>query len=185
MEHTETVVSMKTKLDGVERSHAATVVHTGPEGTWLFSPAGTVIAGPDGPVGVQRADGVQFYPARRLPSSGGWYVAWCWAVAAEPANEYWSRPWISVDIADFGGSPFSFVDLELDLWCDASSAGIVDQDELDAAEAAGWLSPSEATIARRAADELYQDLRHGCRDAFAGAGWSLLERIRGRPADHA
>ncbi len=129
---------------------------------------------------TQPADGVQFFPAQRLPESGGWYVAWCWAAAAEPTDGHWSRPWISVDIATPGGNRFSFLDLELDLWCDDAGAGTVDEDELDAAEAAGQLEPRQAATARLAAAELYEDLRYGCREAFGGVGWVLLGEARRR-----
>ncbi len=176
---TERVTSSKLKLSGAARSHPATVISTGPEGSWLFSPAGTVVSGPDGPVGTQPADGVQFFPAHTLPESGGWYVAWCRAVAAEPTSEYWSRPWISVDIATPSDGRFSFLDLELDLWCNDAGAGVADQEDLDAA---GQLDAREAATARLAAEELYQDLRDGCRNAFGGVGWALLEQTRGRQA---
>lgn len=83
-----------------------------------------------------------------------------------------------MDIAAPGSGPFTFVDHELDLWCDTSGAGIVDQEELDAAEAAGHLSQQEATTARMAADELHHTFRHGYADAFAGWGWSLLKQAR-------
>lgn len=182
---TESVISSKVKLSGVTRFHRATVITTGPEGSWLFSPAGTVVSGPDGRVGTQPADGVQFFPAQTLPESGGWYVAWCWAVAAEPASEYWSRRWISVDIAAPLDGRFSFLDLELDLWCNDAETGIVDQEDLDAVEAAGQLNPRKAATARLAADELHQHLRDGCRDAFGGVGWALLEQAHGRHAHRA
>jgi hypothetical protein len=35
-----TVRSRKVKLDGIHKAHAARVVRRGPEGVWLFSPAG-------------------------------------------------------------------------------------------------------------------------------------------------
>lgn len=179
------VISTKLKLTGDPRFHAATVVGSSAAGTWLFSPAGTVVSGPSGSVGTQPADGVQFFPTDVLPMSRVWYVAWCWAVAPEPTSPHWARPWISVDIAAREADRFSFLDLELDLWCDESGAGVVDQEDLDAVEAAGRLSPGAAARARLASEELYQDLRAGCRDAFDGEGWSVLEAARGRPAHRA
>lgn len=83
----EAVTSTKIKLDGVERSHRATAVHISEQGTWLFSPAGTVINVSNSPVAIQPADGVQFFPANTLATSGGWYVAWCWGGSGQPAGE--------------------------------------------------------------------------------------------------
>ncbi|MFC8797623.1 hypothetical protein ACFT2C_07800 [Promicromonospora sp. NPDC057138] len=177
------VRSRKVKLDGAEKTHASRVVRRGPEGVWLFSPAGTEVVGPDGPLPAQPADGVQFFPAQALPESGGWFVAWCWSAAPEPPADHWTSPWISVDVAAARDELFSFLDLELDLWCSADDAGIVDADELDDAEAADLVDAATAAVARHAADELYRALRSGYHTAFDGLGWRLLAEIRGRPAD--
>jgi hypothetical protein len=176
------VRSRKVKLDGAQKTHSARVVRRGPEGTWLFSPAGTEVVGPGGPLPTQPADGVQFFPAAPLPESGGWFVAWCWTTAPDPPTDHWTSPWISVDVAAAHDEPFSFLDLELDLWCSAGNAGIVDVEELDAAEDAGLVDAAAAAVARDAAQELYRALRHGYQGAFGGIGWQLLAEIRaGRP----
>lgn len=177
------VRSRKLKLDGVEKTHLSRVVRRGPEGVWLFSPAGTEVVGPDGPLPRQPADGVQFFPADPLPESGGRFVAWCWASAPEPPADHWTSPWISVDVAAARDEPFSFLDLELDLWCSADDAEIVDVEELEDAEAAGLVDAATAAVARDAADELYRALRHGYQRGFDGLGWRLLAEIRGRAAD--
>lgn len=178
-----TVRSRKVKLDGSEKTHASRVVRRGPEGVWLFSPAGTEVVGPDGPLQAQPADGVQFFPAQPLPASGGWYVAWCWAVAPEPPSDHWASQWVSVDVAAARDEPFSFLDLELDLWCSADDAGVVDVEELDAAEADGLVDAATADVARDAAEELHRALRAGYQGAFDGLGWRLLAEVRGRAAD--
>jgi hypothetical protein len=178
-----TVRSRKVKLDGIHKAHAARVVRRGPEGVWLFSPAGTAIVGSDGSVSTQPADGVQLFPAQALPESGGRFVAWCWAAAPEPPSDHWLSPWISVDVAAVRDEPFSFLDLELDLWVSADDAGIVDVDELDAAEADGLIDVAAAQIARDAADELHRALSSGYQEAFDGLGWRLLAEVRGRSAD--
>ncbi|WP_146197655.1 hypothetical protein [Promicromonospora sp. AC04] len=131
---------------------------------------------------TQPADGVQFFPAQPLPESGGWFVAWCWAPAPEPPADHWTSPWISVDVAAACDEQFSFLDLELDLWCSAEGAGIVDVEELDAAEADGLVDAVTADVARDAAEELYGALHSGHQGAFDGLGWRLLAEIRGRPA---
>lgn len=177
------VHSRKVKLDGVQKSHAARVVRRGPEGGWLFSPAGTLVSGSDGSAMVQPADGVQFYPAHPLPESGGRFVAWCWAVSPEPPTSHWTAPWISVDIAAARDEPLSFLDLELDLWCSAEGEGIVDAEDLDAAEGSGLVDATTADVARLAAEELYRTLRSGYPGAFGGLGWRLLAQARQRPAD--
>jgi hypothetical protein len=177
------VRSRKVKLDGSQKTHASRVVRRGPEGVWLFSPAGTEVVGHGGPLPTQPADGVQFFPARALPESGGRFVAWCWAAAPEPPADHWTSPWISVDVAAARDEPFSFLDLELDLWCSADAAGIVDVEELDDAEHAGLVDAPTAAVARDAAEELHRALRRGYQGAFGGLGWDLLAEIRGRRAN--
>ncbi|WP_425955584.1 hypothetical protein [Xylanimonas sp. McL0601] len=181
----ELVRSVKVKLDGSRKSHTARVARTGPEGIWLFSPAGTEIIGSDGSLTTQPADGVQYFPRHVLPETGGRFVAWCWAAAPEPPADFWSSPWISVDIAASRDEPFSFLDLELDLWCSSDGSGIVDVEELDAAERAGWVDAAGATRARGSADEVQRELKVGYQDAFGRVGWNLLAQVRGRPAHEA
>lgn len=177
------VRSRKVKLDGSRKAHVSRVVRRGPEGVWLFSPAGTEVVGSDGSVMEQPADGVQFFPAQALPESGGRFVAWCWAVAPQPPADYWASPWISIDVAAARDEPFSFLDLELDLWCSAEGAGIVDAEELDAAEESGLVDAATAGVARRTAQELHRALLSGYQGVFGGLGWQVLAETRGRPAD--
>jgi hypothetical protein len=181
----ELVRSSKVKLDGSRKTHTSRVVRSGPEGIWLFSHAGTKIVGSDGSVAGQPADGVQFYPTHALPESGGRFVAWCWAVAPEPPANFWTSPWISIDVAEARDEPFSFLDLELDLWCSNDGSGIVDVDELDAAEESAQVDTATANRARNAAHELHRVLQVGYREAFGRLGWELLAEERGRPADEA
>lgn len=180
----EQVTVCKAKLSGRTNTHTATVVHRDAHGTWLFSPAGTTVTSRGGHVvWTQPADGVQFFPAAPLPRSGGWYVAWCWEVGPDPADQMWNHRWISVDLGTRPGSapgsgPYEFVDLELDLWCGPTGLGIVDQDELDEVVAAGLVSPDEARVVERAGDELYEHLAGGYEQAFGGVGWALLDERR-------
>lgn len=167
----------KIKLDGATSEHKATLIETGPQGCWLYSPAGTVVTRSDGTTTTQPADGVQFFPAAR------WFTAWCWARAQNPPKPYWDRRWILVDVAkpaevDLDAGLVSFVNLELDLWCTDEDVGVVDQDELDDAERRGLLTSVQAVTARRTAEELYNELRTGCAAAFDGVGWRLLEQAR-------
>lgn len=171
----QVIVVRKIKLDGVVSEHRALLVEARPEGCWLYSPAGTTVTKSDGTSIAQPADGVQFFPVDQ------WFAAWCWAPAINPSSSYWTRPWISVDIAepaqvDLVAGRATFVDLELDLWCSEEGSGVVDQDELEAAERQGLLTSSKATTARRTAEELHADLKAGCATAFDGVGWRLLER---------
>lgn len=174
----------KAKLSGWTNTHRAEVAQQDATGTWLFSPAGTTVTSRSGKVvWVQPVDGMQFFPAERLPLSGGWYVAWCWEAGADPADEMWNHRWVSIDLGTEAGSapgagPYDFVDLELDLWCGPHGLGIVDQDDLEDVVARGLVGPEQAAVVTRAADELYQHLLGGCENAFGGVGWALLDDRR-------
>lgn len=167
----------KIKLDGTTSEHEMILVQRDDTGWWLYSPAGTVVTRSDKPPYTQPGDGVQFFPA------GRWFAAWSFAAAADPPSEYWTRPWIAIDIAeparlDLGAGLVSFVDLELDLWCSDDGAEVVDQEDLAEAERQGLITRETAERARRTAEDLATELSVGHRAAFGGIGWRLLDQAR-------
>ncbi|WP_152362998.1 tetratricopeptide repeat protein [Microlunatus speluncae] len=167
----------KIKLDGVRSEHTATLIESNAEGRWLFSPAGTVVTRSDAEPYRQPADGVQFFP------HGQWFAAWHFAPAMTPTDPIWTRPWLAIDINeparfDDESGGITFLDLELDLWCAADGAEIVDQEDLAEVERRGLITTETAARVRRTAANLAAALHQDYRSAFDGVGWRLLEQAR-------
>jgi hypothetical protein len=167
------IMVRKLKLDGTTSEHTATLIESDADGCWLFSPAGTRVTRSDQAPYRQPADGVQYFPY------GQWFAAWHFAPAEDSPSPVWTRPWLAIDVTEparFEPGHISFVDLELDLWCSADGAAIVDQEDLADVERRGLITAATAARARRTADDLAAALEPGHLAAFGGKGWRLLEQ---------
>jgi predicted RNA-binding protein associated with RNAse of E/G family len=76
----------------------------------------------------------------------------------------------------FDGNAWSYIDLELDLFCNSSGAvGVVDVDEFDLLVGRGVLSEEVVLAARSSAKEVQEALTWR-REPFGQAGWDHLAR---------
>lgn len=92
---------------------------------------------------------------RRLPK-GGWTIAWYWRHRRyllyrmyAPDGAHIADRFDVIDQVRLRADRASYRDLYLDMWVDGPAPALEDEAELDAAEANGLLTPTEALNARR------------------------------------
>ena len=141
-------------------------VRTDRDGNWLYGPVGT-------PWGAPHDHGTLEVAIVVLIPLGQPWVAW-WV--EDPAD-----PRLELDVCQMPertDQGWRYVDLELDPVRHELDlrVEIEDQDELETSVSAGWVSPEDAAVARRTADELAGGLRAQDR-AWHDAGWQLLAQL--------
>ena len=135
-------------------------------GSWLYGPVGSRWGAPhdEGHLSVPAL--VLLHPDR------AWVVWW----VADPSDRR-----IEIDVClppERTGEGWRYVDLELDpvRHEQSSRTEIEDEDEYARSVRQGWMSPDEATLARRAADDGDRMLRQ--RDqSWSARGWHLLDAL--------
>jgi hypothetical protein len=169
----EAVAVEKRKLDGAWMRWAAYVVGRDTNGTWLYTPRGSIVVGErDGVaawsyVGVPQAPGLDV--VHLAPVAGWWFAAWAVDGLGRRLTIDICRPPV------FSLGQWSFDDLELDVWWRGGDSGVVDHDEFDEACDAGLIGPDERTTSLRTATELDADVRTG-NAPFDELAWQQLAR---------
>lgn len=149
------------------------VIEENEQGTWLYTPEGSIVAGRRGHVvrssfmGVPEAPGL--HVLQLVPAGGVWWFG-TWAVDH-------GAPRTAIDICTppaFHDGQWSYVDLELDVYRRQETVGIFDRDELEEACRLGTISPIEREVCLRTAARLDDRLR--------GTDWLLDEVVWDRLA---
>lgn len=150
-----------------ELRHVATDAH----GTWLSFLEGSAWRAP-------HDAGVITFDALVLLAEDRPFVTW-WADDPDDRR-------VEIDVClppTRTASGWSFVDLELDpVRYEADGrVEIQDEHELAASVGAGWMSETDARLARETAASMAEALRMG-REPWGSLGWTRLRRIRGADA---
>jgi hypothetical protein len=141
-------------------------------GTWLFTPKGSVfraeLDGRTTTCAVGRPEPPGLDVVHLVPATGWWFAVW---------TDDGERRRLAIDICRpcrRDGDEWSFVDLELDLLQDGDGPlTLVDEDEFDAAVAAGIISAAEQSHAWTAVTELEARVHDG-EPPFDGGAWDAL-----------
>lgn len=157
------------------------VIRRDEHGLWLFTPRGWRYRG-------ESTGGVDYVEVGQGDRPAGVDV-----LHLAPRDQWWFAAWhiideptVTIDICvppAIVDSRLLFIDLEIDLWKQrGGDYGVADEDEFEAACAAGWIDDNERTSALSATAELQGRLA-GRDLLFEMVGWEAFERCRGLNLD--